>query len=207
MNRLPFRFTAIVLVPIFACLLSATPSLAQTCGFSAVSTCASAAIWGTVYWPDMSPASNVQVDLMPDGPTDNLSWVAPDAPQVQFRTDANGQYAASACPCDALMGFLIMDDGQFPCQMIMGAEAPGGPTPTTSAGVLKMLQGVQAQPGDNVNWIIAPIRCTEGELSTQRESITPQWLALMNSTGGGWGNVPRRTWQEMRTYLAQNPNY
>jgi hypothetical protein len=102
------------------------------------------------------------------------------------------------------MGFLMMEDGQSPCQMIMGAEAPGGPTPTTPAGVLKMMQGVQAQPGDKVDWIIAPIRCTEGEIATQPENITPQWLKLLNDSNFG---TPHRTWQEMRAYLAQNPNY
>src|SRR5262249_34411324 len=134
-------------------VVSSSPADAHTCARApeAPPICAES-ISGVVVWADGRPAGGMRIKLLPNTP-----GVAPgtydiyDRAEVEVHTDVAGHYEARVCPCAALMGFLEIGD-ELNCQIVMGAVTPS----TTEADLssLRPYNGVQAEPGDRVEWSV-----------------------------------------------------
>ena len=134
--------------------------------------------FGTVYWPDGTAASNVLLDLEP-APGDQLTYFG----DVEVATDSYGGYQVNFCPCPQMMGVLVLPVSLAhgaPCTVIMAA---GG----------QSYAGVSAQPSQEVDWMVAPIRCN-GNGIPRPEHIS--WA--LNSTIGP-------SWQQVRQLFLAKP--
>jgi len=197
----------------FGAAAAANPAQAQTCQpVNALGVVCDAPIYGTVYWPDGTPARSVQLALMPDGPTDLVSWASPSMPEIDMRTNADGTYQTAGCPCFGLMGFIVMGAEIPECEMILAAYTPSMTKDEFKDNLLSLkgLKGIAAQPGDEVDWVVYPVRCGS-ELNVSPESITRNWLGNLNRDpktcqSSCTPQEPHFTWQEMRAYLAQHPD-
>jgi hypothetical protein len=108
------------------------------------------AVTGSVHWPNGDPAANTPLTFFPQGYSlDELT------PSVTVQTDATGAYALTECPCQALVGWLMVPENHSPdafnggrdCWILMGTDDG-----TTG--------GVSAQPPAQLDWNIPDWPCS-----------------------------------------------
>ncbi len=154
---------------------------------------------GFVVWSDGQPASNVTIDLMPNGPGDIWGWTYDYlGPNTTLQTDASGHYQAPICPCSSLMGFVIVG-GNVNCQIIMGAITPT----TTNADFTsyRAYNGVRADAGENVNWMITQARCNQFAIGVQPGNVTRSWFQNINSREAIQQGDSPLSWQQARQWF------
>src|SRR5215471_10912129 len=107
-----------------------------------------AAVFGRVVWADGEPASNGRIRLVAD-----MSASGDDTDAIQVHTDPTGRYEAAICPCQGLMAFLVLGDGNS-CLVPLTAA-------TVAAPRMKVVSAnaIQVQSGDQVSWIASDSRC------------------------------------------------
>jgi hypothetical protein len=155
----------------------AAPSTADahTCAYApeAPPIC-SESISGVVVWADGRPAGGMRIKLVPNTPgAVPGTYAAYAGAAVEVHTDVGGHYEARVCPCAALMGFLEIGD-DLNCQIVMGAVTPL----TTDADLssLRAYNGVQAEPGDRVQWSVGGTACRDDADTVTPGTITQAWL-------------------------------
>jgi hypothetical protein len=191
---------AIGMLPFAAPSAAAAAPLAQQCAYSpGAGTMCGSPISGTVVWSDGVPASNVSIDLMPNGPGDIWGWtydyVGPD---YQLQTDANGQYQAPICPCSSLMGFVVVG-GNVNCQIIMGAITPT--TTNADFSSYRAYNGVRANPGESVDWKITQARCNQFAIGVQPGNVTRSWFQSINSRDAVQQGDSPLSWLQARNWF------
>jgi hypothetical protein len=119
---------------------------------------------GTVVWPDGNPARNVGIALFPYNHRSAYSLT--ENPEYDIRTDQYGRYQVEMCPCASLNAWLdiVSFDGAFnsgnACMIKM---TPNGQTYT----------GIQADAGQQINWMIGPKNCDRMLLEYDPSSNDP----------------------------------
>jgi hypothetical protein len=186
---------ALAIIPLMTANTAAAEPLAQQCGSSPCSS----PISGIVYWSDGQPASSITIDLMPSGPGDLWGWTYDYVgANYQVQTDSNGQYQAAACPCSSLMGFVIVG-GNVNCQIIMGAITPT--TTRADFSSYRAFNGVRADPGENINWMVTPSHCNQFAIGVQPGNVTRSWFQNINSREAAQQGDSPLSWQQTRQWF------
>jgi hypothetical protein len=136
-------------------------------------------ISGVVVWADGRLAGGMRIKLVPNTPgAVPGTYAAFAGSAVEVHTDVGGHYEAPVCPCAALMGFLEIGD-DLNCQIVMGAVTPS----TTEADLssLRAYNGVQADPGDRVEWSVGSTACRADADTATPGTITQAWLDANNA--------------------------
>jgi hypothetical protein len=107
-----------------------------------------AAVFGRVVWADGEPASNGRIRLVAD-----VSASADAADAIQVHTDPTGRYEAPICPCERLVAFLVLGDGDS-CQIPLTAATVAAPYAEVVSA-----NGIQVQAGGQVSWIASGGLC------------------------------------------------
>jgi hypothetical protein len=166
------------------------------------------AVTGTVTWPDGHLAANASVYFSnfdsgfngngngwSPGEGSNGSWDGTWYYQVN-QLPADGSYSLPGCPCANLTAFLDLPS-------VDSADAANG-----GRGCIIIMQddsgnfsGLQANPGDVINWHVLDMNCSPIFYASDPSSVQSERIATDPSQNGGDYTLYAGTWQaaEVRT--------
>jgi len=165
-------------------------------------------VTGIVTWPDKNPAVNASVYFSnfdsgfngngngwSPGEGSNGSWDGTWYYQVN-QLPAGGSYSLPGCPCANLTAFLDLPS-------VDGADAANG-----GRGCIIIMQddsgnysGLQANPGDVINWHVLDMNCSPIFYAPDPSSVQSERIDTDPSQNGGDYTMYAGTWQaaESRT--------
>jgi hypothetical protein len=97
------------------------------------------------------------------------------------------------------MGFVIVG-GNVNCQIIMGAIT----STTTQADFssYRAYNGVRAEPGENVSWMVTQARCSQFAIGVQPGNVSRTWFQTINSREAIQQGDSPLTWQQARQWFS-----
>jgi hypothetical protein len=167
-----------------------------------------ASVTGIVTWPDQNPAANASVyfSIFDTGFNGNGSGWSPGEGSTGTwdgtwyyqvnQLPADGSYSLPGCPCSNLTAFLDLPP-------VVGADTPNG-----GRGCIIIMQddsgnysGLQANPGDVIDWHVLDMNCSPVFYPTDPSSVQSERITTDPSQNGGDYTLYAGTWQaaESRT--------
>jgi hypothetical protein len=96
------------------------------------------------------------------------------------------------------MGFVIVG-GNVNCQLIMGAITPT--TTQADFASYRVYNGVRADLGENVSWMITGARCNQFAIGVQPGNVTQSWFQNINSKESVQQGDSPLSWQQARQWF------
>ena len=163
-------------------------------------------VTGTVTWHDQNPAANASVYFAnADSGFSGNGWTPETDSQgnpngtyyyVVSQLPTDGTYSLPGCPCSALTAFLYVPatpgadpaSGGRDCWIVMQDDSGN-------------FSGLQASPGDVVNWHALDMNCSPIPYSTDASTVQSEYTLTDPSANGGDYSQYAGTWQaaESRT--------
>ena len=166
-------------------------------------------VTGIVTWPDQNPAVNASVYFSNSDPgfsgngwsqgeDSNGNWDGTWYYQIS-QLPADGSYSLPGCPCADLTAFLDLPP-------VNGADAANG-----GRGCDIIMQddsgnysGLQANPGDVINWHVLDMNCSPIFYASDPSSVQSERIATDPSQNGGDYTMYAGTWRERQNAAGRS---